>query len=706
MRTALLLLCGCLLSMAIASTGPRIIQLLAPSTLSGSAGDIALSEDAIAALAEIRGPVRVVTSLGQSKLGKSFFLNQVLNASADARFPVNSTWQPGSSGISFLYPLPCIRGGRLVDAAACTPNDERLLLLDVEGSGTTYRASSFDHALYSLAALASDALILHTSELHGVLPMRQLQTAADLATALSARAGGEQVPGLPALLWAYQRTSLIVQDPILAHAAAVAAHPGDPDAEALRQALGRFPVQSVIALPSAVHDSRLFAALPDLDRSALDPKYVSQVRRATEWILQPFNQMPVDGALATDPATPRRQSRTGPAIVAFLDSLCAVLREAPLPSQLDTLAALSAASRAAAAAELSDALDAVPLPRPAKVVAAAADAAVVAAVANFKRSAGLAATQADVDTFQIAAERLAASLPARNAAASAAACDEQIRLAEDWLALLRRDELPQLQRVYGDASSLRASFSALCVGPGFARALPVFSELLDTAIDLAASTASARASEWYQALALGLFLVAALSASARRLLRAADMAQSAASRALAAPVAACTIALIPTVAAIASFSLGWDHLARTAVWMHVQLTSVSLYRTSVYATSGAVVCVLVVVGAGLPRLQASSPHRVHSEDADAVAKTLPAPAPANHPASSLHLAPRPSHAAMTIPAFTPPATPALRSLSPAPSGDEPMDGAGPHARHIPVLHQPIWRSQSPFDVGATQWGQK
>eukprot|EP00658_Telonema_sp_P-2_P081809 TRINITY_DN8486_c0_g2_i4.p1 TRINITY_DN8486_c0_g2~~TRINITY_DN8486_c0_g2_i4.p1 ORF type:complete len:394 (+),score=122.08 TRINITY_DN8486_c0_g2_i4:102-1283(+) len=114
-------------------------------------GKFELGEEAIAALAAVRGPVAVCAVCGRARQGKSFILNKLAESTAGEGFVVGPTHRPCTKGI-WLWSAPLPR-------VAPDGTEYHVLLIDTEGIDAYDQTGQYSTQIFSLAVLLSSLFV-------------------------------------------------------------------------------------------------------------------------------------------------------------------------------------------------------------------------------------------------------------------------------------------------------------------------------------------------------------------------------------------------------------------------------------------------------------------------------------------------------------------------------------------------------------------
>jgi len=116
-----------------------------------STGKFEAGAAALAALRRVRSPVAVAAVSGRARQGKSFILNQLLEASTGGGFTIGSTHRPCTQGL-WMWSAPLRR-------AAADGSEYHLVLLDTEGIDAYDQTTQYSTQIFSLAVLLSSLFV-------------------------------------------------------------------------------------------------------------------------------------------------------------------------------------------------------------------------------------------------------------------------------------------------------------------------------------------------------------------------------------------------------------------------------------------------------------------------------------------------------------------------------------------------------------------
>lgn len=114
-------------------------------------GKFVAGEEALRALRRVRTPLAVVAVCGRARQGKSFILNQLLEASVGAGFTVGATHRPCTKGL-WMWSSPLRR-------TAPDGSEYHLALLDTEGIDAYDQTAQYSTQIFSLAVLLSSLFV-------------------------------------------------------------------------------------------------------------------------------------------------------------------------------------------------------------------------------------------------------------------------------------------------------------------------------------------------------------------------------------------------------------------------------------------------------------------------------------------------------------------------------------------------------------------
>ena len=272
-----------LLSAAL-STQQEAVPLLLPDPQNKN--KLLLQPEGLKRLSDLRGPVTVVSAIGQYRSGKSFLLNQLMELPCNAGFQVGHQRETQTKGVWV----------HVRDTSWSSPN-VTTVFLDTEGFEGTGKAAVYDDRIFAFSALIASVLVYNLVETIREADIDKLSFAAQLAEEFWRRAssgGGEAGAKAaradwrpPAMLWLVQRDFLqggSVDEYLRAALKPVAVAPNDAHATRLntiRQVLGKFTRMRGLGLPQP-HDKR--TALCELEAHKLSAEYRAGMGRVQHWV--------------------------------------------------------------------------------------------------------------------------------------------------------------------------------------------------------------------------------------------------------------------------------------------------------------------------------------------------------------------------------------------------------------------------------------
>ncbi|KAL1511535.1 hypothetical protein AB1Y20_006330 [Prymnesium parvum] len=438
----------------------RPLEAMALLLPDASGNKLELQPPALAWLESLRGPLAVVSAIGQYRSGKSYLLNQMMGLPCDKGFTVGHERHTQTKGVWFM------EGG---DAGPT-----RTLYFDTEGFDATGKAAVYDDRIFAFSTLISSAMLYNLVETIKEADVEKLSFVAQLAQEFWRRSQGAAAKGRgahrtakgsewmpPALLWLVQRDFLqgSTVDEYLRDALKVASERPTDDEHAkrlnqIRKALSAFgDGMSGMGLVQP-HVRR--TALCELEQKDLAPEYIAGLARVREWVSK---------HTAAD-AAGGRVWPSGAELVAQVRKLVEALNAQEIPTAGSVIDAFNRDLILRNTAELKATLHAIALPLPTHELDAQARAAVHAAKAQIIRQ----TFGADLESagglgqFDASVDDLLHTLADANFRASHAACNGQWERCSGAVEKLKSATLPSRRRFWARIQECNITLAS-CVGP-------------------------------------------------------------------------------------------------------------------------------------------------------------------------------------------------------------------------------------------------
>ena len=439
---------------AALSTRQEAVPLLLPDPQNKN--KLLLQPEGLKRLSDLRGPVTVVSAIGQYRSGKSFLLNQLMELPCDAGFRVGHQRETQTKGVWV----------HVRDTSWSSPN-VTTVFLDTEGFEGTGKAAVYDDRIFAFSALIASVLVYNLVETIREADIDKLSFAAQLAEEFWRRAstGGEEDASAkevkrvdwrpPAMLWLVQRDFLqggSVDEYLKEALKPVAAAPNDEHASRLntiRQVLSKFTRMRGLGLPQP-HDKR--TALCELEVHKLSAEYRAGMGRVQHWVAL---NAPGRGA-------PRWLG--GGEISLSIRQVVDALNVHDIPTAGSVIDSFNRDVREKAVEQLQAALRALPLPLQTDALSSAVEVAVAAAAGSLhRRSFGAEAAVMDKQFEEQAQPAVRAATDA-NFRASHQVCAVLWKKCSHTLASVKTASLPSRRRFHARLGSCNVTMAA-CVGP-------------------------------------------------------------------------------------------------------------------------------------------------------------------------------------------------------------------------------------------------